>query len=169
MAKKYNKLIFDGNICHIIIEDVHGRPIAEAVIDATDSTTISSYRWIIRKDRHYIGARTKIDGKYIILSRFLMKPQENMVVDHINGDQLDNRRSNLRICSIRQNVQNAVKARIPLSSKYKWVYWSRAARKWAAEVNKTYLGLFASEEDAARIADEYAKQAQGPFARCNFC
>jgi len=63
-------------------------------IDKEDKPLIEKYRW---NASPYV--RATINGKRHFLHRYLMKPKEKQVVDHINGDILDNRKSNLRVCS----------------------------------------------------------------------
>src|SRR5215210_3970379 len=61
----------------------------------------------------------------INLHRFIMNTPTGMDTDHINGDTLDNRRQNLRICTHQQNIANRQKQRNPTSSKYKGVSWGK--------------------------------------------
>lgn len=98
-------------------------------------------------------------------------PVRPYLVDHINGNPLDNRRSNLRITDKRGNAQNSAKHK-DASSYFKGVTWDKSRRKWMVQIVidgvRTHLGRFAIEEDAARAYDEAAKQHFGEFARCNF-
>lgn len=104
-----------------------------------------------------------------------------MHVDHINGNPLDNRRSNLRMATPMQNAANAHK-RSGCSSIYKGVSWCRVRRRWKVELNLTVtprskgkrsravrlnLGYFAVEEDAAQCYNEIAAEWYGDFARLN--
>lgn len=94
---------------------------------------------------------------------------EGMLVDHINGDKMDNRISNLRLVTRQQNIHN--KPGRGGTSQYKGVQWNRAARKWTAAIRhagKTrYLGLFALEEDAAARYNQEAELLQGEYAYHN--
>jgi hypothetical protein len=107
----------------------------------------------------------------IRLHRFIMNAPDKFDVDHINGDGLDNRRSNLRLCTDSENQGNARKRRRQTASQYKGVTWHKSAQRWQAQIEvarKTrYLGLFHSELDAARAYDAAAKVVFGEFARCN--
>lgn len=79
---------------------------ANFIVDACDFDRIKDFSWCINKLGYPVA---HIKGRVIRLSRYLLSPPENMVVDHINGNPLDNRRSNLRICSRKQNSYNTKK------------------------------------------------------------
>lgn len=95
-----------------------------------------------------------------------------MDVDHINGNKLDNRRSNLRVCTHKQNMWN-MSAHKATSSRFKGVTAVAATGNWCAVVGNTRtsyiaMGTYRSEEDAARAADRGAIKLYGEFARLNF-
>ena len=93
-----------------------------------------------------------------------------MVVDHINSDSLDNRRSNLRVCTVSQNNMNSAIGRNNKSG-YKGVSWDKTNKKWRAGIKakgkSVSLGSFNSKKDAARAYNEAAKKAYGEFAKLN--
>ena len=78
----------------------------KSLIDPEDFEKVSGYRWFAIKKRGYVVA--KKNSKRIWLHRLIMNPPQGLVVDHINGNPLDNRKSNLKICSIRENNKNEV-------------------------------------------------------------
>lgn len=93
-----------------------------------------------------------------------------LTVDHRNGDGLDNRRENLRPATDKQQMRNRPK--IPGStSRYKGVFRAPTGR-WTAQIKydhkSRHIGMFATEEAAARAYDEAARRAFGEFARTNF-
>lgn len=84
-------------------------------------------------------------------------------VDHIDGNSLNNQRSNLRICTSVENCRNS-KKRTGASSQYKGVSWHKVSEKWIAHIT---LGSFKTEEDAALAYNEAAIRYHGKFAGLN--
>jgi hypothetical protein len=102
-----------------------------------------------------------------------MAPIAGQVVDHINGDIYDNRRSNLRLCTNAENIRNAQKRCIKkATSKFKGVGFDSNRNRWRATITvdwKTkHLGYFDSEEDAAKAYDIASEKYHGEFGRKNF-
>lgn len=134
-------------------------------VDEGTYLALSSYTWTYA---HGYASGT-IGGNRVYLHRLIMNPKANEVVDHINGDKLDNRRENLRICSPAQNVANQRP-----KDKYKGVYEFKKHRlnRFEAHITKdrkkVYLGLFPTAEKAARAYDKKAKELFGDFANLNF-
>jgi hypothetical protein len=106
------------------------------------------------------------------LHRLLLNAPPELQVDHINGDGLDNRRSNLRLATGSQNQGNSRKRRDGVTSQYRGVSWNKRAGKWQALLRREgklqYLGYFSDEEAAARAYDAAALEQWGSFARLNF-
>jgi hypothetical protein len=110
-------------------------------------------------------------GGFRYLHRDILDAHKGVYVDHINGNRLDNRKSNLRIVTARQNQYNKRKTTKETSSKYKGVCWIEKAKGWLAvirvEGKRTNLGYFETEEAAAIAYNEKAKEFQGEFALFN--
>jgi hypothetical protein len=120
--------------------------------------------------RVYVRGGTRDSQKYLtlILHRLVMNCPDGMVVDHINGDGLDNRKHNLRICTIAQNQKNLRKLKKTACS-YRGVV--KHGPKFMARIGDggaVYLGSFSTEIEAALAYDHAAKQMFGEFARLNF-
>ncbi len=117
---------------------------------------------------NYIGVKNgKSLYKHTYLHREVMNCDVNFQVDHVNGDRLDNRKSNLRICTNGDNSRN--KSRI--SGKYKGVYFNKINKKWIAQITfqykNIYLGSFENIEDAAKCYNDKAVELHGEFAYLN--
>lgn len=109
----------------------------------------------------------------VVLERILGRPLENdEQVDHANGDRLDNRRSNLRLATAAQNIQNRHYKQPNTSSIYKGVRFHKQAGKWVARITSNgteyHLGCFAEEIEAAKSYDKAAIEHHKEFASLNF-
>ena len=115
----------------------------------------------------WMGAKYKT----VLMHRVIMDAPKGMDVDHINGNGLDNRKENLRICTRSQNLHNSKKPSTNTSG-YKGVIWNKQCRKWQAKIHTSgktrHLGLFVGILDAARAYDEAAVTDHREFARGNF-
>jgi len=104
--------------------------------------------WCI--DSHGYVVATMNYSKYY-LHRFIMNVVDrNVYVNHINGNKLDNRRSNLRLCNHRDNLNNRPKNKNNTSG-YKGVYWHKINENWVAriQVNDRYISLGSYDNIAA--------------------
>ncbi len=114
---------------------------AFVIVDDSDADLVSAHTW------HLVN-------------------RKGQLVDHINGNGLDNRRCNLRLCT---QSENAMNRRVSLGvSEFKGVSWSTSSGKWIATIQDERVGYFASEEAAARAYDVEAIKRFGEFAACNF-
>jgi hypothetical protein len=102
----------------------------------------------------------------VLMHRFIVDCPKGFVVDHINGDGLDNRRSNLRICSQRENSRNRVGA-----NGYCGVSWKADCGRWRARImvdrREISLGVFDTPEQAAEAYNRAAIKHYGQFAKLN--
>ncbi|WP_252233758.1 HNH endonuclease [Clostridium sp. ZS1] len=83
------------------------------------------------------------------MHRFIMNPPSNKLIDHINGNKLDNRKCNLRIVNKSQNAMNSKKPKNNTSG-VKGVYWDKRSKKWEASIQvnmkKKSLGYFKNKD-----------------------
>jgi len=118
-------------------------------IDNKDLDRVSTHRWSINKTLGYVINTDR--GERFYLHRFIMDNPKGMVVDHINHDKLDNRRSNLRICTIRENVLNAKTSKNSTTGK-SGVSYRKDRNKYRAYIGvnrkQISLGNFISVEEA---------------------
>lgn len=142
-------------------------------VDPDDYLVLSRCNWCASDSGNGIHyAQRKDRKKTVLMHRFIMGVTDpNIFVDHINGDTLDNRRSNLRLCSRSQNNRNKT-AHKNSTSKYLGVCWDKARSKWKSTIyvgNKVrHLGRFKNEVDAAHAYDKAARSEFGEFANLNF-
>lgn len=92
------------------------------------------------------------------------------IIDHIDGNPLNNKKSNLRVCTNAENTRNCGK-RVNNTSGYKGVSWHKYVKKFFAQIGsngqKIHLGYFDGVEDAARAYNAAALKHFGEFARLN--
>lgn len=117
--------------------------------------------------------KVKHNGKAVFLHRFLLglKEEDKYLVDHKNGDKLDNRKANLRLCTKAENAHNIRKLSRHNSSGYKGVFFDKYGDRWRAKIQymgkSIFLGSFKSALEAAKAYDRAAKQYFGEFACTN--
>jgi hypothetical protein len=100
-----------------------------AIVDAEDYERVSRYKWCLSRTGKQLYAQRRTGGKTIRMHQFIMKPPKGMVVDHIDGNGLNNRRSNLRICTRPENTRN--RRRNPnTASGYKGVWHDKKTGKY---------------------------------------
>lgn len=146
-----------------------------ALVDLEDYEWLNQFKWRTKKDVHTFYA-VRQEGaypqKFFYMHREILNPPDGYSSDHINGNGLDNRRRNLRICTASQNQHNQKINEQRGSSKYKGVCWHKAVEKFAAYIkaNKKliHLGYFQSEIEAAKAYDAKATELFGEFAKLNF-
>lgn len=140
------------------------------MIDDGDFEAVSKYKW------HYSSGYAKRNGmvhgkKRILRMHHMIVPlRDGFMIDHKNGDGLDNRRDNLRLVTKSQNMMNMATT-VASKSGYKGVSWHKYANKWRAYIVKNYrqinLGLFDDKLDAVRAYNQAAKIYHGEYARLN--
>jgi hypothetical protein len=134
-------------------------------------------RWfaVYQSGKWYAGTGDSRKGTQISLHRFILQPPQNIEVDHIDGDGLNNRRSNLRLATDQQQSMNRRRINKSKSSKFKGVLWAVDARyrkggRWLVHIRadgKTICRSARTEEDAARLYNRLAIQYFGEFAKVN--
>lgn len=138
-----------------------------ALVDDADFALVSEHSWrAVRGGRTYYARSPEMKMQ---MHRLLLGACDK-VVDHINGDGLDNRRENLRFCAVKENIRNQRK-RIGTTSVFKGVSWKRATAKWSVCIEQNserlWLGTFDSEIRAAKQYDRAARIFHGQFAKTN--
>lgn len=137
-----------------------------ALVDKEDYERLSKHKW--NYNGRYAKRTVNQRGKYetILMHRFIMNTPETMYTDHINGNKLDNRKSNLRVCTPRENSWNG-RGHHNNPSKYKGVNWNPQRNNWRVRVDGKYHGSFKTEKEAAKKYNELAKKIYGEYAFLN--
>jgi hypothetical protein len=141
-----------------------------AIVDAEDYKWLSKYKWhAVDTGGKFYAYRCR-NKRSISMHRMIMGEPKGMVVDHRDGNSLNNRRSNLRTCTAAQNGRN--RRRTCRASRYKGVYFIKRLNKWKAVItynSKTiHIGCFSDEISAGKAYDKKAKELFGEYAYLNF-
>jgi len=146
--KDPNEIILCGNYAEVVIYNVKRNEVARTLISLKDVEKTAKHKWCVSSGY----ATSCIDGKMCGMNRFIMKEElikikEKRDVDHINGNKLDNRRSNLRLATRSQNLMNKKHAL--------GIYFNKQCNKWTAQIkanNKCInLGAYQNKEEALKV------------------
>jgi len=148
-----------------------------AIVDNEDFEWLSRWKWhkssVPGRFNFYAKRSKRIGGRVVsvYMHRELALVLGIPIVDHHDGDGLNNRRSNLRPSTAAQNSENSRK-HTAASSRFKGVYWHTSTGKWRATIRpgsyQKHLGYFVDEVAAARAYDAAALVQFGEFACLNF-
>lgn len=149
----------------IIIGDQH------VLVSKAHLTHLTQYQWHIHKTKHVLYVRGYRKGErkngLIYMHRLILDAKSNQEVDHVNGNGLDNRKRNLRICTRSQNNANRHRLQTKTSN-YKGVYFDSINRKWCADITcdgiRYRLGRHNSQKEAGQAYARKAKELFGEFA-----
>jgi hypothetical protein len=145
-----------------------------AIVDDEDYEELMRFPWHVGSirdhgpyaQRHGYGPGEK---RTVSMHRAIMHAPPHVMVDHRNGNGLDNRKANLRFCTNSENQRN--RRQCYGVSIYKGVVFNKKANKWAARIKHNgvniWLGCFESEIQAAYAYDDAAHRLFGVFACCN--
>ena len=149
-----------------------------AIVDDEDFEYLSQWVWHAQPSRGtYYAVRSgkPINGKrqQIRMHRVILHLKDSqLIADHKDRNGLNNQKSNLRVVNVHQNNMNK-KGHSGSKSKYKGVSWYERNKKWGARIRvkgspQVFLGLFKTEEEAAKKYDQVVSKYHGEFAYLNF-
>lgn len=153
-----------------------------AIVDADDFEEVSKHKWRLHnKGYAYFGTRENRKCRAVLMHRLINNTPDNMQTDHINGNKLDNRKSNLRSCSVTENNRNRGKHSRNTAGykgvchkcvKGKYNYWVGQLHTdlhlcGVQSVSKHFPYTEQGKIDAARWYNEQVSKHHGEFARLN--
>ncbi len=146
-----------------------------ALVDDEDYKQLNRFKWIASTSKirnTYYARRAMLDcngkQKIVQMHRIIMGiTNPKIIIDHKDGNGLNNQRNNLRVCSHSQNSSNRKSAKNS-SSKYLGVTFCKENGKWRAQIRKFnvnhHIGYFIDEKNAALAYQSKAKEIHGEFA-----
>ena len=150
-----------------------------ALVDEEDYEELKNRKWY--QIGNYAKTKRQSNGLWVQMHRLIMglDGYDRPWLDHRNGNTLDNRKANLRVCNGVENAANKRKKfhahpdRVT-SSQYKGVTFKKSIKRWNARISsndgkRISLGCYATEEEAARAYNQAAKARYGEFAQLNDC
>jgi len=158
-----NEFILKGDICTIKLYDLQGWKVANCIIDKKYYKYAKKYKWGLISGY----CRNKKIG---LIHRKIIKPVEGMEVDHIDGDTLNCRKYNLRVCS---HAENSCNRKIPKNSStgVKGVTFIKHINKYQARIRigkkEIVIGYFKKLINAAKAYNKAALEYHGEFSRLN--
>ena len=163
-----NEIIINGDECYIVLTDKYMNVTAQAIIDYEDYDLVCGYKWYLNTTLGYVKSDSKT--KRVFLHRLLMSAPVGLYVDHIDFNPLNNKKSNLRVCSSAQNAQHQ-RGLSNSSSQYKGVSYYRPSKMWRARIKyngeQKHIGHFVTEKEAAIAYNEYAIKYHKEFCYLN--
>lgn len=143
------------------------------IVDEEDADFVRSKKWRAAPSKNCVYVQCNVkqpDGtvRSLFLHRMIIGAPKGRVVDHINGDGLDNRKENLRICTQSQNLRNKRNHRLE-QGHLKGCTWRKDAYLWEAQIwidgRKVNLGYYRSQEEAHAAYVKAAAKNFGEFFR----
>lgn len=137
-----------------------------ALVDDVDFEWLNQWKWCCSGNG---AVHRNIGGqKRQYMHRLIMNNPERQVIDHINGNRLDNQRNNLRSCSQQENTFNG-KTRKNNRSGYKDIWWDMQRKKWFVQImrdgKKYSIGRFIKLEEAIEARNRELYELHGDFSR----
>ena len=132
----------------------------EAIVDDEDFEKVSQWKWSYHHSGYVVRGKPQVS-----LHRLVMGAKKRQYIDHVNGNKLDNRKSNLRFCTLAQNQYNKLGTRnIP-----KGMWWRESRNAWIVRIQadgkRHWVGYFKEYDEALVARNEALKRLHGEFAK----
>lgn len=148
--------IIEGKYAEVFIYNISCEVVAKAKVSLESLDFVRKYKWCLAGDGYLVAG----SNRKLVLHRMLLGNPKGKVVDHINGDTLDNRLDNLRVATQQQNCFNRTK--VNSSTGYKGVYKCNKTGKYKASITISgkykYLGTYVNIEDAIKARKKAEKK-----------
>lgn len=158
-----NETMVRNNICEMYLYNIKGKYINSTFFDKKFLSKVQKFKWYCSqaKQTYYVATNIKTENnskRIFYLHQLILSCELPLMIDHKNGNGLNNRLDNLRIVTNRENCQNTRKN----TSGYTGVSWSKQHQKWisAITVNNKYisLGYFDNKKEAFEVYSNYKKE-----------
>jgi hypothetical protein len=159
-------IVNDDNTIEIKLYDKYGSYKSSSIIDVDFLELVKKYKWY-EKNGYVRGAKA-CDNNKIFLHRLITNCPNNMVIDHINKDTLDNRLSNLRICTQKDNARNRDYIKSNKHVGVKLVASGNYQACITVNYKTIYLGTFSEFECAVQARLDAEIKYFGEYSRSNY-
>jgi hypothetical protein len=144
-----------------------------ALVDDEDFDRLNQFKWFAQKINHTVYACRNLPylhGKrqgYIYMHRIVVDCVPPNIIDHIDGNGLNNQKLNIRVVTKRENALNCTHRITPKSSKYPGVFFRKNRKKWISTIRykgkDVFIGYFHNEIDAARAYENFLRSVGEPL------
>jgi hypothetical protein len=144
----------------------------EAFVDDEDFERLSKYTWRRKDDGRTSYAKAYGGGGRknritLLMHRKLMEVPRGVVIDHVDGNGLNNQKNNLRVCTCEQNHWNRHRLNSNNTSGYRGVSWDKKTNKWLVRVGydgkRVYGGLFENRDSAVVVYKKITSELYGEY------
>lgn len=165
MMNMKNRYVIENDTVTIFLNR-RDATVLETLIDLEDLEKVNAFpntwlsHWDTKRHLFYCDGKLPRNGsqaKRISLHRYILDPPSDIVIDHINHNPLDNRKSNLRLLTNAQNCQNKNGMNKNNVSGMRGVSWNNALQRWKVSIRKDYKYVY---QRTFKDLDEAKKAAQ---------
>lgn len=154
--KKYNDYVKHGDYCEVLTRN--GESI---LISLEDYEKVKDICWSFNSRGYVVGLN---HGTNVTMHRYIMEPEDDLLVDHYNGHRFDNRRENLRLCNKSQNIWNSSHGSIDGTRCIQYIDRLKKYRLRLYKDHKPYLDkVYNTLDEAVKARDENELAYKGEY------